>query len=238
MGSLLLGRGLALPRGPHHACMSAPAAVSEIHSHYAKAGARVAITNSFLVTRDGETEASGILSLSIALARPHGAVWFSLGPAAPAPNAPPPWWSLVSRADALLFETWAGPDLEPWLAFPRAIPIVVSFCLKPGFTGSLGGWSPERLADLAHLHGAAAVGFNCGWNGQGDEFPRAVEALRKVSVLPIVARPASCGLGPGAWASMARDCVQAGATHIGGCCGTTPDHIRALAEVLGALPHS
>jgi S-methylmethionine-dependent homocysteine/selenocysteine methylase len=55
---------------------------------------------------------------------------------------------------------------------------------------------------------------------------KAVEALRTQTRLPIVAKPASCGLGPAAWATMARRCVRAGARFVGGCCGTDPEYIR------------
>ncbi len=37
------------------------------------------------------------------------------------------------------------------------------------------------------------------------------------------------GLAPSTWASYARRIVEAGARFVGGCCGTTPDHIRAIA---------
>lgn len=237
MGSMLLALGQSPSRGPHHACLTAPETVSAIHSDYAAAGAGIATTNTFLVARENEPFASGILSKGMELARPHGTVWLSLGPAAPAPKTAPAWWTLATAADAILFETWAGPDLEPWLAFRPALPVVVSFCLRPGGTISLGGWEPSRMAECAHRHGAMAVGVNCGWDGLAEAYPRAVGALRKATHLPIVARPASCGLGPAAWASLALRCVDAGATHIGGCCGTTPEHIRLLSAGLrGARP--
>lgn len=236
MGSMLLSLGHAPPQGPHHACLTVPESVSAIHSDYAVAGARVATANTFLLGKEGEPAGSAILERAIDLARPHGPVWLSLGPAAPAPNHLPSWWPLTAKADAFFFETWSGPDLEPWLAFRPAVPLVLSFCLHPGGIKSLGGWDPSRMAEMAHRHGAMAVGFNCGWDGQSDAYPRAVEALRRTTDMPIVARPASCGLEPASWAAMALECVRAGATHIGGCCGTTPQHIRFLVAALTGTP--
>jgi len=236
MGSMLLALGQAPVQGPHRACLTAPETVSAIHSDYAAAGARAVTTNTFLVTGEKEPEASGILKRGIELARRHGPVWLSLGPAAPAPESVPAWWPLTAGVDAILFETWSGPDLEPWLAFQPNPPVVFSFCLQPGGINSLGGWAPSRMAEFAHRHGAMAVGVNCGWEGLAEAYPLAVRALRKATHLPIVARPASCGLGPAAWAGMALRCVAAGATHIGGCCGTTPEHIRLLSAELNGGP--
>lgn len=236
MGSMLLSMGRATSRGPHLACLTAPEAVSSIHADYAAVGARVSTTNTFLLGKEGEGEASVILERAIRLARPHGPVWLSLGPAAPAPNQAPSWWPLTAKADAILFETWSGPDLESWLAFQPTVPLVLCFCLQSGGIKSLGGWGPARMAEMAHRHGAMAVGINCGWDGQSDAYPRAVEALRRATMLPIVARPASCGLGPRSWSAMAVECVRAGATHVGGCCGTTPEHIRLLVADLGGPP--
>jgi 5-methyltetrahydrofolate--homocysteine methyltransferase len=238
MGSMLLAMGKSPAQGPHHACLEDPETVSAIHSGYTTAGARAATTNTFLVARENEPFASGILSKGMELARTHGPVWLSIGPAGPAPRAVPSWWPLTAGADAILFETWSGPDLEPWLAFRPLVPLIVSFCLQPGGVNSLGGWSPSRMADFAHRHEAMAVGINCGWDGLAAGYPRAVGALRKATSLPIVARPASCGLGPEAWAGLALRCVDAGATHIGGCCGTTPEHIRFLSAELNGRPRA
>ena len=74
MGSMLLAMGNSPAQGPHHACLEDPETVSAIHSGYATAGARVATTNTFLVARENEPFASGILSKGMELARPHGPV--------------------------------------------------------------------------------------------------------------------------------------------------------------------
>ena len=213
MGSMLLAMGNSPAQGPHHASLEDPETVSAIHSGYTTAGARVATTNTFLVARENEPFASGILSKGMELARPHGPVWLSIGPAGLAPRAVPSWWPLTAGADAILFETWSGPDLKPWLAFRPLVPLIVSFCLQPGGINSLGGWSPSRMAEFAHRHEAMAVGINCGWDGLADGYPRA-------------------------WTGLALRCVDAGATHIGGCCGTTPEHIRFLSAELNGRPRA
>jgi methionine synthase I (cobalamin-dependent) len=231
MGSLLVARSMASLADPHHACLYAPQAVSAIHAEYAQAGAKVATTNTFLLLKEDEATAFEILARAIGLARPFGAVWVSLGPAARAPSTLPSWWPLLARADAVLFETWSGPDLLPWLELARTAPtppLILSFCFQPDNTRTTAGWEPNRLADMAHQFGASAVGVNCGWDGGSEATVNAVEAFRAQTHLPIVAKPASCGLGPAPWAAMVRRCVDAGARMVGGCCGTDPHHIRAL----------
>jgi methionine synthase I (cobalamin-dependent) len=229
MGSLLVARSVASLADPHHACLHAPQAVSAVHAEYAQAGAKVATTNTFLLLKEDEATAFEILARAIELARPFGAVWVSLGPAARAPSKLPSWWPLLAQADAVLFETWSGPDLLPWMELARMAPtppLILSFCFQPDKSLTTAGWEPNRLADMAHQFGASAVGVNCGWEGGSEASVRAVEAFRAQTRLPIVAKPASCGLGPAAWATMARRCVLAGARFVGGCCGTDPEYIR------------
>ncbi|MBU6293142.1 MAG: homocysteine S-methyltransferase family protein [Planctomycetes bacterium] len=233
MGSMLLAAGVFQADRLHRACLENPVAVDEVHRGHAESGASVATTNTFLVAGEREPLASEIMARAISLARGHGGVWASVGPASPAPKSPPAWWARLGEADAILFETWSGSDLLPWLSFPRPRPIILNFCLGKCGTRTLGGWTISEVAGLAHEHAAAAVGFNCGWEGHAEDHPRAVGLLRRATTLPIVARPASCGLDPDEWAKMALRCVEAGATHIGGCCGATPGHIKSLFDLIG-----
>jgi len=93
---------------------------------------------------------------------------------------------------------------------------------------------------LAELEkgGAAAVGFNC---VAADNLTAGlVSKLRRYVKGPLLCKPnagnpvigednlAHYPMGPEEFASILRDCVQMGATLLGGCCGTTPEHIAAL----------
>ncbi|HTG49886.1 MAG TPA: bifunctional homocysteine S-methyltransferase/methylenetetrahydrofolate reductase, partial [Gemmatimonadales bacterium] len=90
--------------------------------------------------------------------------------------------------------------------------------------------------ELAAL-GADVIGVNCSVGPHG--VLEAVEKLARVVSLPISAQP-NAGLprevgdrkiymaSPEYMASYARRMVEAGARLVGGCCGTTPDHIRAI----------
>jgi methionine synthase / methylenetetrahydrofolate reductase(NADPH) len=85
--------------------------------------------------------------------------------------------------------------------------------------------------------GVDVIGVNCSVGPHG--VLEAVEKLARVVTLPISAQP-NAGLprevgdrkiymaSPEYMASYARRMVEAGARFVGGCCGTTPDHIRAM----------
>lgn len=106
---------------------------------------------------------------------------------------------------------------------------------------TLGGTDPlTALATLQGL-GADAVGSNCSVGPEAmAEMVRIVKPYAKV---PLVAKP-NAGLPrlvegrtvfdmtPGAFARAAVKMAEAGGNLLGGCCGTAPEHIRALAEAL------
>lgn len=101
------------------------------------------------------------------------------------------------------------------------------------------GDSPEHVARIAASAGADAFGFNC------SSGPRVVlEAVQRVlgeTDLPLLAKP-NAGMprqhegrvlyekDTDYFARFARRFLQAGGTLVGGCCGTTPEHVRALAS--------
>jgi len=109
------------------------------------------------------------------------------------------------------------------------------------------GVSPARSATAAIAAGADIIGTNCG-NG----VDRMVEIVREIheaepnafillhanAGLPIIDEETGKDVFPDTPEDMARlvpDLVAAGANIIGGCCGSTPDHIRAIKEAVQAL---
>jgi 5-methyltetrahydrofolate--homocysteine methyltransferase len=104
------------------------------------------------------------------------------------------------------------------------------------------GVSPERAAEALLEAGAAAVGGNCG-NGPEELIP-VVEKMRAAfpdAVLVAkgnVGQPMLVGMAvayettPEMMAGFARRFRDAGANVIGACCGSTPPHLRAMAETL------
>jgi methionine synthase / methylenetetrahydrofolate reductase(NADPH) len=108
----------------------------------------------------------------------------------------------------------------------------------------LDGSSPAQAATLLAEYGADAIGCNCS-TGTATVLT-AIEAMRAVTDLPIVAMP-NAGMpravegrniylcSPEYMASFARKAIKAGAQFIGGCCGTTPNHIRAMKSAIRAI---
>jgi homocysteine S-methyltransferase len=108
----------------------------------------------------------------------------------------------------------------------------------------LDGTPAEEAARLIAQWGADAVGCNCS-DGPVTVLA-AIERMRRVTSLPLAAMP-NAGMpravdgrslyltSPEYLASFARKFVQAGATFVGGCCGTTPQHTRAMRGALRAL---
>ncbi|MDE3188211.1 MAG: bifunctional homocysteine S-methyltransferase/methylenetetrahydrofolate reductase [Acidobacteriota bacterium] len=108
----------------------------------------------------------------------------------------------------------------------------------------LDGSSPQHAAALLTEWGADAVGVNCS-TGPSTVLT-AIEAMRGATTLPLAAMP-NAGMpravegrniylcSPEYMASFARKAIAAGAQFVGGCCGTTPNHIRAMRSAMRAI---
>ena len=154
-------------------------------------------------------------------------------------------------ADAIVLETFNELD-EAMLALTAAkqasrLPVVVSmtFASGPEGTSTMMGECPAALAAAAEAGGADAVGANCG-TGPAN-YVKVAALLREATDLPIWIKP-NAGLpqagpggktifpmGPDEFVSFAGHLATAGANFIGGCCGTTPQHVRALRAAVNAI---
>ena len=148
--------------------------------------------------------------------------------------------------DLFLLETFADlADLELGVAIAHelGLPVVAQMAfLQEGRTRD--GISAEEAARRLTAAGATMIGANCGAGPR--ELLQVVSRMAAVSALPLSAFPNS-GFPeyvegryiylatPEYFAGMGRELAQAGAVLIGGCCGTTPEHIRALTEALADL---
>jgi len=120
-----------------------------------------------------------------------------------------------------------------------ALPVVACMTFEKGAAGyaTIMGVTPERAAEELTAAGADAVGANCG--AGIDNVIEIVRLMKGASSLPLWAKP-NAGLPelvkgrtvfretPGQMAARAGQLVEAGARIVGGCCGTTPEHIEAL----------
>ena len=99
----------------------------------------------------------------------------------------------------------------------------------------------EQAAQTLPALGADAIGVNC---GQGPElYVSVIQRMRAHTDLPLIAKPnaglpviqsdgsAVYGMSPGRFAREMLQLKKAGAGILGGCCGTTPEHIRMLKEM-------
>jgi homocysteine S-methyltransferase len=151
-------------------------------------------------------------------------------------------------ADLLMLETMMSVDeAEQAVLAARevapALKVVVMMTVNED-ESCLDGSSPETAAERLTAAGADVVGCNC---SLGPPTVLAViERMRKVTSLPLIAMP-NAGLprdvegraiylsSPEYMAGFARKFVRAGASWVGGCCGTTPAHIRAMRGALRAM---
>ena len=149
-------------------------------------------------------------------------------------------------ADLLVAETMLSVD-ETCVVLDAAasvcdLPVMCSLTLEADGSALFGGNAVEAVETLQEM-GAAAVGLNCSVGP--DQLEAVVRSMAKVARVPVIAKP-NAGLpvitpeGEAVYSMNAQDfarhmkvLVDAGAGVIGGCCGTTPEYIRLLAEMLG-----
>ncbi len=144
-------------------------------------------------------------------------------------------------ADLFIIETFGDlAEMEQAIRAARdvdpAMPVVAQMtigadCLTPF------GATPADIAAALDGWGADIIGLNCSVGPQTilDAIEKMVPATRrKLSAQPNAGMPRDVGgrtmymASPEYMASYARHLIQAGAKVIGGCCGTTPEHIKAI----------
>ncbi|MBN1593213.1 MAG: homocysteine S-methyltransferase family protein, partial [Candidatus Coatesbacteria bacterium] len=152
--------------------------------------------------------------------------------------------------DGIIVETMISPE-EAILAARAAkkvletIPVIVNLTYEPTARGprTMMGTSPDGFVKMLSEQGVEiqGVGTNCGTGA--DDMVAVVEELRAATLLPIAAY-ANAGMPrmqdgvavydetPEEFSVKTLKLVAAGASLVGGCCGTTPEHIRALREKL------
>ncbi|MHC5001864.1 MAG: homocysteine S-methyltransferase family protein [Planctomycetota bacterium] len=153
---------------------------------------------------------------------------------------------LAAGVDRLLLETM-GTVRESAAAARVARALapgrwMIAFCLRgEGPPGVLLSGEP-LLEVLPELEGAMAVGVNCvaapATLAQVVFLREHVPARTAVMAYANVGYADEAGnwictdaVDPGRYAALAREWIEAGATIVGGCCGTRPAHVRAMAEV-------
>jgi 5-methyltetrahydrofolate--homocysteine methyltransferase len=153
-------------------------------------------------------------------------------------------------ADIIIIETMTAID-EASLAVRAAnenskctVIVTMTFTRTPkGEYRTMMGVSPEEMVRSMKEAGAQIIGSNCG-NGIEDMIG-IVKAIRAAdNEIPVIIQ-ANAGLpelidgktifreSPEMMASFVPELIKAGANIIGGCCGTTPEHIREIGRKIG-----
>ncbi|MCI3183980.1 bifunctional homocysteine S-methyltransferase/methylenetetrahydrofolate reductase [Faecalibacterium prausnitzii] len=243
-----------------------PEGILAVHRAYLAAGADAIKTNTFSLPRLAAAQQPGWEQLADAgwqlAAKAAGetgaAVFADLGPAPDTENLPAEQVYLaVAKRFALLgarnflFETLSaeGGVLEAIRALKQTVPeafVLVSFAVLPdGYTRE-GRYCAELVRRMAQSGVVDAVGLNC------VSAPGAMRALVQqlgdaglpLSVMPnagypVVARAQVRYQGkPEYFARELSRLAAEGVRILGGCCGTTPQHIAALRTALDALPET
>ena len=241
--------------------LTRPEEILRIHRAYLQAGCQAIKTNTFAISSDladgNDETARDIVNVACRLAlqavQPYGAYVFAdLGPA-PRDHSRPPadvyqtqaQWFLEQGVTHFLVETLSDdegiPELAAWLkkTCPNAF-LMISFAVDhDGLTraGCLGSDLYRRTAALTEVD---AVGFNC-VSGPHHllEYIKTLELSGKpLTVMPNAGYPTVLGRRtvfqgrPDYFAGQIAQIVQAGASIVGGCCGTTPEHLAQTALAL------
>lgn len=149
--------------------------------------------------------------------------------------------------DGILIETMADTS-EAVCAVKAAkavsnLPVLVTFTFEKGKAGyrTMMGITVEQALEALTDAGADFLGTNCG-NGI-EQIVEIIREMRQHTDKALVAHP-NAGLpklvdgntvfdqSPGEMAQHVQDLADAGANIIGGCCGTTPAHISAIAKII------
>ncbi len=270
MGTQLQAQGLKPGETPEDWNVERPEVVSAVHRAYAQAGADIVYANTFGANRfkyHGRHSLEEVLRAGIACAkRAQVRVALDVGPTGKLlkPAGDLDFEAAVTAfAEQIRIGADAGADLvvietmSDLYELKAAVVAAKESCSLPVYATVavnadghlLTGGSAKCVAALLESLGVDAYGFNCGLGPE--EMLPLVEELAKLSTNPIIAKP-NAGLphleggktvfkvGPAEFGAMMAKLVDAGAAMVGGCCGTTPEHIEAVgrlrseAEIAGA----
>ena len=157
---------------------------------------------------------------------------------------------IIAEAGADLFVVETMMSLQECRAAVLAIrevcdlPVMVSLTYnEDGRT--LYGTDPVTAVVVMQSLGADAVGMNCSTGPEAMLEP--IAKMAEYAATPLLAKPNAgmpelidgqtvFNVEPEEFAEVGKKLVEEGAAIIGGCCGTTPEHIRALKEAVKGIP--
>ena len=249
------------PEGPvERACLTALQQVLSLHRAYLAAGCEAIKTNTFAahvgLAAENAVQQRALVNAAMELARRAAGnqafVFADIGPAPAGVNAEQAYTALADAfldagADCFLMETMpSDAGLAETAAHikarnPQAF-VAVSFAADPdGFTRA-GEMAAALIARMDACPDVDAVGMNCICGAY--HMRRLLESLPATDKL-LLAMP-NAGYphvidgrtyydsDPVYYAQQVIACAQLGARLIGGCCGTTPEHMKQIAQRLSS----
>ncbi len=259
--------GLGAGEPPEELNITNPGLVRGIHKAYREAGADIITSNTFganSVKLESRYSLEEIIRAAIANAKSAGGLTaMDIGPTGALlkpigdmdfETAYDAFYEAAklgaeAGADLIIIETMSD-ILEAKAAVLAAkaacaLPVLVSMTFDKNGK-ALTGADPECMAAVMEGLGADAVGINCGL-GPKQILPLA-ERLAAVASIPLLVQP-NAGLPAVAdgktvydveadeFAAYSVKLARLGVKFIGGCCGTTPAHIRKTVEMCGDIPY-
>jgi 5-methyltetrahydrofolate--homocysteine methyltransferase len=147
-------------------------------------------------------------------------------------------------ADVLVLETFFALEEALWavdgIRGVTELPLIISFSFDQG-TRTMMGVSPGDVVAAFRPLGVAAIGANCGRSLEDND--TVVREFLQATSVPVWIKP-NAGVpqvlgdtvvypaDPATLAAHIADYARQGARIVGGCCGTTPEHIAAIARAL------
>lgn len=255
---------LAAGELPEKLNISDPDRVFAVHKGYAEAGAEFITANTFGANSLKYDNVDELVKAGVALAKKAGKrVALDIGPTGKLlkPMGDLDFEKAIelfaevvragkSGSDVAIIETMS--DMYELKAAVLAVkensnlPIIASMIFDESGRLLTGGDVKSAAAMLEGLR-VDAIGFNCGL-GPKQMIPL-VKELRKCTSLPIIVMP-NAGLpesvdgktvynvSPDEFAEDMKEIAMLGVSILGGCCGTTPAHIKRMIELCGDIPDS
>ena len=261
MGTMLQSAGLELGGIPEMLNFTDPDLITNIHQAYVKAGADVIYTNTFGANRlkmvKTHKSVQQIIQTAVQNAKRSGAKYIAqdIGPIG---QLLEPTGTLKfeeaydifreqieagNDADLIILETMT--DLYEVRAGVLAArehgngrPILVTMSFEENGRTFTGCEIPAMALTLEGL-GVDAIGVNCSLGPE--ELTPIVQELCQWTTLPVIVKP-NAGLpdpvtntydfDPQKFGICCQAFIKMGATILGGCCGTTPEHIKALSDMI------
>lgn len=231
-----------------------PELVFSLHREFRFAGAQILLSNTFCahaqaLPKDGPSPEE-VVTAGVSLAKQaagNGAVALSMGPPfsplspeeLPELYASPLAAGVRAGADLILFETFTDARLlAAAVTFARSfgVPVFASLTFSKN-RKTPAGQTPEEALSLLLPDPPDAVGINCS-DGSASALPL-IRRFREQTDLPLLFKPntglSDASLSPEAFAEALLPAASF-VSYLGGCCGASPAHIKALHDRLSRLP--